>query len=178
MALRIAICTGDGGSAGSNSPFGSSGGWAMKRGLDPRFGCRMDQQWMAKINRPGWSGGQQFLAVGSRREGVRGQFCKRKSAFSSRQQLPCDGAARPCPDPGGASSSPTSEKRNRMRRARPLLFTLTRHCMKSGCRSRSWHRRAIPYRPDRLARESAPGTYPDHWAATTGPHDQRIIRRM
>lgn len=36
--LRMAICTGDGGVAGSNSPFGSSGGCAMNRGFDPRWG--------------------------------------------------------------------------------------------------------------------------------------------
>lgn len=47
MAWRMAICTGEGGSDGSNSPFGSSGGWAMKRGSAPRCGCA---EWTKK----GW----------------------------------------------------------------------------------------------------------------------------
>lgn len=47
QACRIAIWTGDGGNAGSNSPFGSSGGCAMKRGRVPRCGC-------AAWTRNGW----------------------------------------------------------------------------------------------------------------------------
>jgi hypothetical protein len=47
--------------------------------------CRVDEERVAEINSSSFPGGQQFFAVGSRREAISGQFAKRETAFSGRK---------------------------------------------------------------------------------------------
>ncbi len=58
---------------------------------------------------------------------------ERRACLAIGQQLPRDGGMRALPDPRGRIiSSQTSENRNSISNARPLLFTLARHSMKFG----------------------------------------------
>ena len=60
----MAIWTGEGGNAGSNSPFGSSGGCAMKRGRSPSvWSCGMNEERVTQIDGAGRAGRHFDLAI-------------------------------------------------------------------------------------------------------------------
>ena len=94
--------------------------------------CGMDEEWMTQIDRACCAGCQLDLAICCRRY-PSAESCLRVApaspwASSSLAMTMCESFRILV----GASSALTSENRNSINRARALLFTLTRHSMKSG----------------------------------------------